>query len=162
MRKVLIGYQDVKLKNAKRTAGQTASSVITVSVDEKPSVQAVGNTAPDLTPVPSKHPQYRPRSRVREAGHLFDAGSVGSPRRPHHRARGGPSPQCRIHRPAVRSRRQDFSDHTGKRSFSSTAGPTPSRGPIPAWARSSPARTGAGGRPRRSTPLPAPVSPKPL
>jgi len=57
MRKVLIVYQDVELQNAKRAAGQTASSIITVSVDEKPGVQAIGNTAPDLPPVPGKHPR---------------------------------------------------------------------------------------------------------
>ena len=37
-------------------AGETASNIITVSVDEKPGVQAIGNTAPDLPPVPGKHP----------------------------------------------------------------------------------------------------------
>jgi len=57
MRKVLIVYQDVELQNAKRAAGETASRVITVSVDEKPGVQAIGNTAPDLPPVPGKHPK---------------------------------------------------------------------------------------------------------
>jgi hypothetical protein len=57
MRKVLIVYQDVELQNAKRAAGQTPSHVITVSVDEKPGVQAIGNTAPDLPPVPGKHPK---------------------------------------------------------------------------------------------------------
>jgi transposase len=57
MRKVLIVYQDVELQNAKRASGQTASNIITVSVDEKPGVQAIGNTAPDLPPVPGKHPK---------------------------------------------------------------------------------------------------------
>jgi transposase len=57
MRKVLIVYQDVELQNAMRAAGMTASSVITVSVDEKPGVQAIANTAPDLPPVPGKHPK---------------------------------------------------------------------------------------------------------
>jgi transposase len=56
MRRVLIVYQDVALQNARRAAGETASTVITVSVDEKPGVQAIGNTAPDLPPVPGKHP----------------------------------------------------------------------------------------------------------
>jgi transposase len=55
MRRVLIVYQDVALQNAKRAAGQMASKIITVSVDEKPGVQAIGNTAPDLPPVPGKH-----------------------------------------------------------------------------------------------------------
>lgn len=57
MRRVLIVYQDVELQNALRAAGLTASSVITVSVDEKPGVQAIANTAPDLPPVPGKHPK---------------------------------------------------------------------------------------------------------
>jgi transposase len=57
MRRVLIVYQDVELQNAKRAAGQTASHIITVSVDKKPGVQAIGNTAPDLPPVPRKHPE---------------------------------------------------------------------------------------------------------
>ena len=55
MRRVLIVYQDVALQNARRAAGQMASNIITVSVDEKPGVQAIGNTAPDLPPVPGKH-----------------------------------------------------------------------------------------------------------
>jgi transposase len=55
MRKVLIVYQDVALQNAKRTGGQEASHIITVSVDEKPGVQAIANTAPDLAPVPGKY-----------------------------------------------------------------------------------------------------------
>jgi transposase len=57
MRRVLIVYQDVALQNAKRAAGEAASNVITVSVDEKPGVQAIGNTARDLPPVPGKHPK---------------------------------------------------------------------------------------------------------
>jgi hypothetical protein len=57
MRKVLIVYQDVALQNEKRAAGLIPSNVITVSVDEKPGVQAIANTAPDLPPVPGKHPK---------------------------------------------------------------------------------------------------------
>jgi transposase len=57
MRNVLIVYQDVELQNAKRAAGEAASGVITVSVDEKPGVQAIANTAPDLPPVPGQHPK---------------------------------------------------------------------------------------------------------
>ena len=57
MRSVLIVYQDVELQNAKRAGGETASRIITVSVDEKPGVQALANTAPDLPPVPGKYPK---------------------------------------------------------------------------------------------------------
>src|SRR5580692_11229957 len=57
MRKVLIVYQDVALQNAKRAADESASGIVTVSVDEKPGVQAIANTSPDLPPVPGKHPR---------------------------------------------------------------------------------------------------------
>jgi transposase len=56
MRDVLLVYQDVALQNAMRAAGQITPTMITVSVDEKPGVQAIGNTAPDLPPKPGKHP----------------------------------------------------------------------------------------------------------
>jgi transposase len=51
MREVLLVYQEVALQNQK---GGTIS-VVTVSVDEKPGLQAIANTAPDLPPVPGKH-----------------------------------------------------------------------------------------------------------
>jgi len=63
MREVLMVYQEVSLQNAARASGEDAGSVITVSVDEKPGVQAIANTAPDLPPVPGK---YRTWSRDHE------------------------------------------------------------------------------------------------
>jgi transposase len=63
MREVLMVYQEVSLQNAARASGEDAASVITVSVDEKPGVQAIANTAPDLPPVPGK---YRSWSRDHE------------------------------------------------------------------------------------------------
>ena len=54
MREVLMVYQEVALQNQAGKAQDRA--VITVSVDEKPGVQAIGNTAADLPPVPGKHP----------------------------------------------------------------------------------------------------------
>jgi len=55
MREVLMVYQEVAMQNAARAAGEHASALITVSVDEKPGVQAIENTAPDLPPVPGEH-----------------------------------------------------------------------------------------------------------
>lgn len=54
MNEVLMVYQEVMLQNQ---AGPAAGvpTVITVSVDEKPGVQAIENTASDLPPVPGKH-----------------------------------------------------------------------------------------------------------
>ena len=59
MKEVLMVYQEVMLQNQAEKAGGfgTAAGVITVSIDEKPGVQAIENTAPDLPPVPGKHPQ---------------------------------------------------------------------------------------------------------
>jgi transposase len=58
MKEVLMVYQEVALQNQAAAAGQAAllPSVVTVSIDEKPGVQAIENTAPDLPPVPEKHP----------------------------------------------------------------------------------------------------------
>jgi transposase len=56
MREVLLVYKEVALQNEVAAQGGTAPEVITVSVDEKPGVQAIENTAPDLPPVPGKHP----------------------------------------------------------------------------------------------------------
>jgi transposase len=52
MREVLLVYREVALHNEK---GLWAPLIVTVSVDEKPGLQAIANTAPDLPPVPGKH-----------------------------------------------------------------------------------------------------------
>jgi transposase len=52
MREVLLVYQEVTLQNQ---SGGIVPTIITVSVDEKPGLQAIANTAPDLPPVPGKH-----------------------------------------------------------------------------------------------------------
>jgi len=60
MKEVLLVYQEVMLQNRADKEGsnpEPAPTVITVSIDEKPGVQAIENTAPDLPPVPGKHPQ---------------------------------------------------------------------------------------------------------
>lgn len=55
MRIVLLVYQAVALQNEERKDTGAPPSVITVSVDEKPGLQAIANTAPDRPPVPGKH-----------------------------------------------------------------------------------------------------------
>ena len=55
MREVLLVYQQVALQNEAMQNGAAQPLVITVSVDEKPGVQAIGNTAPDLPPVAGKY-----------------------------------------------------------------------------------------------------------
>jgi hypothetical protein len=55
MRDVLLVYQEVALQNETPPAGEQRPTIITVSVDEKPGLQAIANTAPDLPPVPGRH-----------------------------------------------------------------------------------------------------------
>jgi transposase len=56
MKDVLMVYQEVLLENKQMETSGISPAVITVSIDEKPGVQAIENTAPDLPPVPGKHP----------------------------------------------------------------------------------------------------------
>ena len=56
MKDVLLVYQEVALQNEAQRTGEQRPTVITVSVDEKPGLQAIANTAPDRPPVPGKHP----------------------------------------------------------------------------------------------------------
>ena len=67
MKDVLLVYQEVALQNEAAFNGAPHPLVITVSVDEKPGVQAIGNTAPDLPPVARKHPPVaRDHEYIRE------------------------------------------------------------------------------------------------
>ena len=54
MQEVLMVYQDVSLCSPRTTQDERPITIYTVSVDEKPGVQAIGLTAPDLPPVPGK------------------------------------------------------------------------------------------------------------
>jgi transposase len=54
MREILLVYREVALQN--RSQGGLAPVIVTVSVDEKPGLQAIANTAPDLPPVPGQYP----------------------------------------------------------------------------------------------------------
>ena len=56
MREVLMVYQEVELANRQPPTDGSPRPVITVSVDEKPGVQALANTAPDLPPAAGKYP----------------------------------------------------------------------------------------------------------
>jgi DDE superfamily endonuclease/Homeodomain-like domain len=56
MKDVLLVYQEVALQNETPRSALGRPTVITVSVDEKPGLQAIANTAADRPPVPGKHP----------------------------------------------------------------------------------------------------------
>jgi transposase len=68
---VLLVYQEVALQNQQTLAGDCPPTVITVSVDEKPGVQVLANTAPDLPPVPGRHPALGRDHKYRRMGTCF-------------------------------------------------------------------------------------------
>jgi len=51
----IIVYKDVNEQNENPTKHRD-KKIVTVSLDEKPGIQAIGNVAPDLPPEPGKHP----------------------------------------------------------------------------------------------------------
>jgi len=55
MQEVLMVYQEVNIQNDQSLHTDTYPSMITVSVDEKPGVQAIGTVASDLPPKPGCH-----------------------------------------------------------------------------------------------------------
>lgn len=55
MQEVLMVYQEVNLQNDNNSADAEYPGMITVSVDEKPGVQALATVAPDLPPKPGCH-----------------------------------------------------------------------------------------------------------
>jgi DDE superfamily endonuclease len=93
MREVLMVYQEVALQNA-ASASEGASSVITVSLDEKPGVQAIENTAPDLPPVPGQHSTWSRDHEYKRHGTLsilaavdLHNGEIFAQVHPRHRSR---------------------------------------------------------------------------
>jgi transposase len=56
MHEVLMVYRDVSLYTEGAVHDGRPNPIYTVSVDEKPGVQAIGLTAPDLPPIPGKAP----------------------------------------------------------------------------------------------------------
>jgi transposase len=54
MQEVLMVYRDVSIYTQGAVHDARPNPIYTVSVDEKPGVQAIGQTAPDLPPVPGK------------------------------------------------------------------------------------------------------------
>jgi len=59
MKEVLMVYKEVSIQNKEQedegNGGAIASDIVTVSIDEKPGVQAIENTAADLPPVAGKY-----------------------------------------------------------------------------------------------------------
>jgi len=60
MAEVLCVYREVKLlkESAAAVKGEPSDAVAIISYDEKPGIQAIATTAPDLPPVPGAHPAF--------------------------------------------------------------------------------------------------------
>jgi len=58
MKEVLLVYREIATSPVEGLKTSTGKPIYTVSVDEKPGVQALGLTAPDLPPVAGKHDTY--------------------------------------------------------------------------------------------------------
>lgn len=56
MAEVLCVYREVEMRRAAATERDDAGEIVILSYDEKPGIQAIGNTTPDLPPVPGTHP----------------------------------------------------------------------------------------------------------
>jgi len=94
MQEVLMVYQEVAVQNAVRALDEDAGSLITVSVDEKPGVQAIENTAPDLPPVPGRQKTWGRDHEYKRHGTLsilaavdLHNGEVFAQVHPRHRSR---------------------------------------------------------------------------
>ena len=68
MKNILLVYKAVALQNEGGIEAGKASMTVTVSMDEKPGVQAIANTAPDLPPVPGKYPEVARDHEYRRLG----------------------------------------------------------------------------------------------
>ena len=91
MREILLVCQEVALQNDTHGKGSPWSTVITVSVDEKPGVQAIANPAPDLPPVAGKHPGFSRDHDYKRLGTCPVLAALA--RRPRDHAGGAASPQ---------------------------------------------------------------------
>ncbi len=94
MREVLMVYQEVALQNAAHAAGADNGKIITVSVDEKPGVQAIANTAPDLPPRARRYPTWARDHEYKRHGTLsilagvdLHNGEIFAEVHPRHRSR---------------------------------------------------------------------------
>lgn len=58
MQEVLVVYKEVNLQNKQQCDNDTSPSIINVSIDEKPGVQAIKNIAPDLQPNLDKYSSW--------------------------------------------------------------------------------------------------------
>jgi transposase len=67
---VLHVYREVAVLRDEQEAGQDPPLVAILSYDEKPGIQAIGTTAPDLPPVPGRYPTHAREHEYKRHGTL--------------------------------------------------------------------------------------------
>ena len=77
MAKVLVVYRDVNLYCADATLSARLRPIYTVSVDEKPGVQALGISRADLPPGCRQAPRHRKRPRICSSWHPVNPRGAG-------------------------------------------------------------------------------------
>jgi transposase len=94
MRDILLVYQEVNVQNGAITTTKEAFAIVTVSVDEKPGIQAIANTSPDLPPRAGQHPRLGRDYEYKRLGTLsilagldLHDGHVTAEVHPRHRSR---------------------------------------------------------------------------
>ena len=98
MAEVLCVYREVQvLKKAAAKAEKSKKPVAIVSYDEKPGIQAIATTTPDLPPVPGRHASFARDHEYKRHGTLSLLAGIDLPRQGP-RARQGAPPQPRVHR----------------------------------------------------------------
>jgi len=96
---VLHVYKEVEIINEELVKGTLKEPpVITISYDEKPGIQALATTTPDLPPAPRKFRSHPRGLRVQAAGNSIFAGRPRSPHRPRHGDRQRTPRQRGLHR----------------------------------------------------------------
>lgn len=70
MRDLLVVYQEVNLQNANPSSNEKDKKIVTLSVDEKPGIQAIKNIAPDLPPKPGVFPHMARDHEYKRLGTL--------------------------------------------------------------------------------------------
>ena len=106
MAEVLEVYREVEtLKVAVRAQKGDAPAVAIISCDEKPGIQALATTAPDLPPEPKVHETSRARSGIRPPGNHEPAGRPRSGDRRRSRPRRRKTSLARVRRPSQTDRR---------------------------------------------------------
>ena len=135
MQEVLMVYRDVSLYSDGAVHDGRPNPIYTVSVDEKPGVQALGLTAPDLPPVPGKAADAGARLRVRPPRHRLDPGRYRSALRSHLCPSRGPAPQRASSSPCLKRLMPTTRRRPSSAWSSTTIRPISRRRPWPTWPR---------------------------